>query len=107
MHFPTILLSTLPLLSSLVSSYAIPTPNALTLSPRDAPDSSEGVPFPFEESHGPVLEDIFGKIEAIPDDILDQGQAATAEWLKANSNLVTRDVSVIEERQGWVAVAKW
>ena len=107
MYFSTILLSTLPLLAPLISSYAIPTPTTLTLSPRDPPDISKAIPFPFDESHSPVLEDIFGKIEAIPDDVLDQGPAATAEWMKANSNLVTRDVAVIEARQGWIAVAKW
>lgn len=69
-----------------------------------------------------MLEDVFGQIAAIPDEVFDQGEDATREWLKKNSHLVARDVEEkreveergvegleagIEKRQGWIAIAKW
>jgi hypothetical protein len=86
-----------------VISHAIPNPGTLSVSRRDG---TEGTPFPFDPSHAPVLEDVFDKIASIPDEVVEQGEAATSEWLRANTNLVARSAP-LETRQGWIAIAKW
>ena len=70
-------------------------------------DTNRAVPFPFPAIQEPVLTYALSTIESIPNTVLDQGEDAAREWLKKanNDGLVTR--SVIEERQGWIAIAKW
>ena len=93
-------------------SHACPThPDNTALTKRDpaplALDTSRAVPFPFPEIQAPILIYALSMIESIPDTVLDEGEDATREWLKNanNDGIVTR--SVIEERQGWIAIAKW
>lgn len=91
-----------------VLSHAIPNPAARSVSHRDAP---EGTPFPFDPSHAAILEDVFDKIEAIPDEVIEQGEAATKEWLSANPDVAARSApqesAPLETRQGWFAILKW
>lgn len=92
--------------------YACPThPDDVALNDRNpaplALDTSRAVPFPFSLSQVGVLEEALSTIESVPDTVLDKGKDATREWLTNANNdpLVLR--SVIEERQGWIAIAKW
>ena len=93
-------------------SYACPThPDDTALAKRNpaplALDTSKAVPFPFPENQAPVLEFALSAIDSILDTVRDEGEDVVREWLKNanNDGIVSR--SVIEERQEWIAIAKW
>jgi hypothetical protein len=91
-----------------VLSYAIPNPGPRSVSRRDG---TELTPFPFDPSHAAILEDVFDRIEAIPDEVIEKGEDATKEWLSANSGVAARSApqesAPLETRQGFFAILNW
>jgi hypothetical protein len=92
------------------ASVALPN-NGLALNSRDA---AKSVPFPFDPSNAAVLEDVFGAIEDIPDDLISQGGEAIRAWLEdktgitqppGESDLSARSDSL--EARGLFQVLKW
>ncbi|KAL8734377.1 MAG: hypothetical protein Q9166_001575 [cf. Caloplaca sp. 2 TL-2023] len=107
MHYSTVLSAALAVFSFTPSilTHAIPNPVALAPAPRA--ETSEAIPFPFDEEHAAYLEDAFDTIANIPDEVLDDGPEAVKQWVLAhdsNPQLTVR--STLVERQGWVQVAQ-
>src|SRR5436309_8939762 len=86
------------------SAHAIATPPTAVLVGRDDDNRTDIVPFPFDESNEPLLENIFSAIEKIPDSVLDAGGNATGDWF-ANQGLPIPTPGV-SRRQSWIAIAQ-
>lgn len=85
---------------------AIPSPFGLAV--REGPDTSEIVPFPFDEydDETPITKS-FDAIVNIPDETLDAGEDAVKEWISGHFDLQTRDLELeLEERQLWLSILK-
>lgn len=83
---------------------AIPSPFGLAI--RDGPDTSEIVPFPFDEydDETPITKS-FEAIINIPDEKLDAGEDAVKGWVSGQLDLQSRDLE-LEERQLWLSILK-